>query len=97
MRKRLFRKAIRKLPLAGVVAGAALMLYSCGQAEADPQADPAEVQRYLDQIEADQRLISGEAKPKAGHEKRIKNLVEGAVTRAPSDAALNRLEAAVAG
>lgn len=77
-------------------AGAALMLHSCGKAEAEQKADPVVVQHYLEQLQADEQMISGE-KPKAGHKKRIKSLVEGAATRAPSDATLNKLETVVAG
>ncbi|MBA3676727.1 MAG: hypothetical protein H0W74_04910 [Sphingosinicella sp.] len=96
-RKAFFRKAIRKLPLVVAMSGAALALYSCGEAEAEPKADPAQVQLYLEQIDADERLISGEAKRKEGHEKRIRQLVEGAATRAPSDASINKIETVVAG
>lgn len=95
--KAFLRKAIRKLPLAAAAAGATLILHGCGEAEADPKADPAEVQRYLAQIEADERLIAGEAKRKEGHEKRLRQMVEGAATRAPSDASINRIETVVAG
>jgi len=95
--KRHIRKAIRKLPLAGAVAGLALMLHSCGEAEAEPQPDPAEVQRFLAEIEADEQLISGEAKRKPGHEKRILNIVQGATVRTPSDASINRLGSTLAG
>jgi hypothetical protein len=95
-RKAFLRKTRRRLPLAVAAAGAALMLHSCGKAEAEQKADPVAVQRYLDQIEADEQMILGEKK-KAGPEKRIKSLVEGAATRAPSEATLNKLETVVSG
>lgn len=72
-----------------------MTLHACSRAEAEPQADPAQVEAYLSQIEAEEALISGEAKPKRAQERTIRNLVEGAVTRAPSDAAINRLETVV--
>jgi uncharacterized protein (DUF849 family) len=95
-RKAFLRKTLRKLPLAMAAAGAAFALHSCGKAEAEPKADPAVVQQYLEQIEADERMIAGEAKRKEGHEKRIKQLVEGAATRTPSDASLNKIETVLA-
>jgi hypothetical protein len=89
-------KAIRRLPLAGAAAAAVFLLHSCGRAEAGPQPDPAEVQRFLARMDAEQ-FAAGEAQRKKGHEKRIKNLVEGAMTRAPSDSVINKLETVVVG
>lgn len=97
MKKRRLSKAIRRLPLAGAIAGLGFLLHSCTEAEAEPQPDPKAVQRFLAQMEADEQLISGEARKKKGYEKRIRSLVESAAVRAPSDASLNRLETAVAG
>ena len=84
------------MPLLLVAGTTGLALHACGRAEAEPQADPAQVQAYLAQIEAEERLITGEAKRKQAHERTIRNFVEGAATRAPSDAAINRLETVVA-
>ena len=88
-------KAMRKLPLILAAGAGAITLHACSRAEAEPTPDPAQVQAYLSQIEAEEALISGEAKPKQAQERTIRNLVEGAVVRAPSDAAINRLETVV--
>jgi hypothetical protein len=91
-----FSRMLRRLPLAIAAGATALALHACGRAEAEPQADPAQVQAYLDQVEAEERLISGDSKPKRPQAKAIRNLVEGAAVRAPSEAAINRIESAVA-
>lgn len=98
MRKKLrISRTLRGLPLVAAAATAAFALHAGGRAEAEPQADPVAVQAYLDQIDAEQRLISGEAQATNPADKTIRNLVEGAAVRAPSDASINRLETAVAG
>lgn len=79
-----------------MIAGAVL-LHSCGDAEPEPQADPAEVQRFLAQIEAEHQSAEGEADRKKGYEKRLRNLVEGAAIRSPSEASINKIETVVAG
>jgi hypothetical protein len=96
MKKLCFSRALRRLPLMIAAGGAALTLHACTRAEAEPQADPAQVQAYLAQMEAEERLITGEAKPKQTQQRAIHNLVEGAAVRAPSEAAINRLEKVVA-
>lgn len=96
MRKRAhLSRTLRQLPLVVVAGASALALHACGRAEAEPQADPAQVQAYLDQLQAEERLITGEAKPnKQG--RTIVNMVQGAAVRAPSEASINRIETAVA-
>ena len=80
-----------------IVAGTtALTLHACTRAEAEPQADPVQVQAYLEQLEAEERLISGEAKPKQAQDRTVRNLFESATVRAPSEAAINKLETVVA-
>lgn len=88
---------MRKWPVALVAGTTALTLHACGTAEAEPRADPAKVQAYLEQVEAEERLIAGEAERKEAHERTIRNMVEGAAVRAPSEAAINRLETVVIG
>ncbi len=98
MRKKLrLSRTLRRLPLVAAAATTALALHACGRAEAEPQADPVQVQAFLDQVEAEQRLIAGEARARSPADKTIRNLVEGATVRAPSEAAINRLETAVVG
>ena len=87
---------LRRLPLVVAAGTTAIALHACGRAEAEPQADPVQVQAYLDQVEAEERLISGEGQPKRAKVKAIRNLVEGAAVRAPSEAAINRIESSVA-
>lgn len=70
-------------------------MQSCGDSRPEPRPDPAEVQRFLTQLDARYQTLDGEAERKAGHEKRIRNLIEGAATRAPSEAAINKIETAV--
>jgi len=88
---------LRQLPLMLAVGATGVGLSACGRAEAEPQADPVKVQAYLDRVEAEQRLAAGEARPKKAAEKTIINMVQGAAVRAPSEAAINRLETAVVG
>ena len=96
MRKKLrLSRSLRHLPLVIAAGAGALVLHACGKAEAEPKADPAEVQAYLKQLEAEERLIVGDPKPKKPS-KTIVNLVQGAAVRAPSEASLNRIETAVA-
>lgn len=95
MKKRRLSRTMRKLPLPILAGATALALHACGRAEAEPKADPAQVKAYLEQVEAEERLITGEAKPKQASERTIRNLVEGAAVRAPSEAAINRLETVV--
>jgi hypothetical protein len=98
MRKKLrLSRVLRRLPLVIAAGTTALALHACGRAEAEPQADPVQVQAYLDQIEAEERLISGEARAKKPAEKTIINMVQGAAVRAPSEASINGIESAVAG
>jgi hypothetical protein len=89
-------RLLRKLPLLMAAGTTALALHACGRAEAEPQADPVQVQAYLDQVDREERLISGEKKSERPQGKAIRNLVEGAAVRAPSEAAINRIESAVA-
>lgn len=86
---------LRRLPLALAAGGAALALHACGRAEAEPRADPAQVQAYLDRLDEESQLAAGEAAPKKPS-RTIVNLVQGAAVRAPSEASLNRIETAVA-
>ncbi|HEX8215685.1 MAG TPA: hypothetical protein VF582_09490 [Allosphingosinicella sp.] len=96
MKKKLrLSRTLRQVPLVIAAGATAFALHACGRAEAEPQADPVQVQAYLDQVEAEERLISGEDKLKRAQGKAIRNLVEGAAVRAPSEAAINRLESAV--
>ena len=87
---------LRQLPLAVAAGAAAIALHACGRAEAEPQADPVQVQAYLDRVQAEQELASGEARAQKPAEKTIINMVQGAAVRAPSEASINRLETAVA-
>jgi hypothetical protein len=97
MKKLHLSRVMRRLPLIIVAGGTALSLHACTRAEAEPQADPAHVRAYLEQLEAEDRLITGEARPKQARDRTIRNLVEGATVRAPSEASINRLETAVIG
>ena len=98
MRKKLrLSRMLRRLPLLLAAGTTALALHACGRAEAEPQPDPAQVQAYLDQVEAEERLVASGAKQGQVKAKTIRNLVESAAIRAPSDPAINRLEKAVAG
>lgn len=99
-RLRFSRYAKKRLKIAGALIGAGLMLHSCGDTRAEPRADPEEVRSFLTQMEASHRASSidgeeGEARDGSG--KRLRNFVEGAATRAPSDATVNRIETVVAG
>lgn len=95
MKKRRLSKAIRQLPLAGLVLAATLLVQSCGNSAPETEPDPKEVQRFLTQLDERYQQLQGEAERKAGHEKRLRNLIEGAATRAPSEAAINKIETAV--
>ncbi len=98
MRKQLrLSRTLRRLPLVAAAATTAFALHACGRAEAEPQADPVQVQAYLDKVEAEQQLLAGEARATNPKDRTIRNLVEGAATRAPSEAAINRLETVVVG
>lgn len=90
-------KAVRRLPAFGALAAGAILVHGCTRAEAEPQPDPAEVQRFLAEVEAEHQRLKGEADAKKGHEKRLRNLLEGAATRAPSDASINKIERVVVG
>ncbi len=96
-KKRPLSRTLRRLPLVAAAATTVFALHACGRAEAEPQADPVAVQAYLDQVEAEQRLVAGEARATNPADKTIRNLVESATVRAPSEASINRLETAVAG
>lgn len=97
MRRKVFlRKAIKRVWLAGTAVGAAFALHACTDVEAQPRPDPAEVQRFLDQLEATGGFASGEAQRKDGSARSIRRLVEGAAVRAPSTPTINRLETVVA-
>ena len=87
-KKRRLSRTLRRLPLAIVAGTTAIALHACGRAEAEPQADPVQVQAYLDRVEAEQLLISGEARATKPADKTIRNLVESAAVRAPSDSCL---------
>lgn len=89
---------IRAVPLFAAACSAVFALDAFGRAEAEPQPDPREVQAYLAKIDSDAAAAErARDHRKASAEKRIRNFVEGAATRAPSDALLNRIETAVAG
>lgn len=80
--------------------GAGVMLHSCGEAEAEPQADPTEVQRFLSNLESahlDSPVAEDDDQTRDGGERSIRNFVEGAATRAPSNSTINRLETVVVG
>lgn len=96
-RLRFSRYAKTRLKLAGALVGAGLMLHSCGEAEAEPKADPREVQLFLSQMENGERASVAEEEAQDGDGKRLRNIVQDAATRAPSDAMVNRIETVVAG
>ncbi|HEY0625156.1 MAG TPA: hypothetical protein VGD10_00325 [Allosphingosinicella sp.] len=97
MKKKLpVRKALSQLALIGAAAGAAIMVQGNTRAEAEPQPHPEEVQQFLVELEAREAAL-GEAKREKGHEKRLMRVVEDAAIRTPSEAAINRIESALAG
>lgn len=91
-------KAIRGLPLALAATAAVFAVSTGGKAEAEPQADPQAVQLYLAQLEASQAALDpGAEEKRPGADKNLHKFVEGAATRAPSDAFINRIENVVVG
>ena len=81
--------------MAGSLLTGALLIQSCGDSPPEPRPDPAEVQKFLTELDERYQQLDGEAERKAGHEKRLRNLVEGAATRSPSEASINKIETAV--
>lgn len=94
-RKRHLVRNLTRLPVILAAAGSAVMLHACGRAEAEPKPDPAEVQLFLAELEQREAAAGAEAGRKAGEAKRIRNIVEGAAKRAPSESMVNRLETMV--
>ena len=92
MRKFRIRKALGRLSLIGAAVGVAALAHGNGQAEPEPRPSPEQVQRFLDRLEA--RQIE-EADREKGYEKRLLNVVEGAATRSPPVAMINRIEKSV--
>ena len=90
-RRRVIRKARKPVAFGILLSASALMLHTRGGAEAAPQPDPAEVQRFLIQLEEEQ-AVQQTAAANSNRGKRLHNLVESAATRAPSAAMISQLE-----
>lgn len=90
-KSRLVRSLIR-LPVLAAVAGSAILLHGGSRAEAEPKPDPAAVQNFLAELDRREAAAGAEADRKAGESRRIRNIVEGAAKRAPSEPMVNRIE-----
>lgn len=91
-KKRRLYKAIRKAPFMLALGAAGFAFHSAQRVEAEPQPDPQEVVAYLDQLEQTNAAARAKDHRDAAAKKRIRNIVESAAVRAPSDAMLNRIE-----
>lgn len=91
-RKGRLARSLTRIPILLGVAGSAILLHGGSRAEAEPQPNPAVVQNFLAELERREAAAGGEADRKAGETRRIRNIVEGAAKRAPSEPMVNRIE-----
>lgn len=78
--------------------GALMVMFAAGGGETETHADPAEVERFLAELEA--RQGHADAPDATAHksardsraDERVRDIVETTAKRAPSPAMLNRLE-----